>query len=926
MVRAHCFFGFFLLNFTLGAQSIISTVAGGTPPLTPGTATRLSIGDPPRVAVDQAGNVYFGSLHSVFRVDSSGNLTRVAGNGRAGYTGDGGLATSAQFKYPSGIAVDNLGNLYVADRDASVVRRISAAGIIATVAGTGVAGYSGDGGVATAAQLNQPAGLAVDGNGNLYVADAGNNCIRQVAGGNIATVAGTGNPGYTGDGGLATSAGLNGPEGVAVDASGNLYIADTIDDRVRKVAPDGTITTIAGTGFSAVYGSIYDETGVSTTTGDNGPAASAAVVLPTDVAVDRSGNLYIADYGNGRIRVVSKSIINTIAGRLDGIPPTIGQAALSVSFSGPTGVAADNSGNVYFAEGSIGTGSGLAGGDYRIWKVTPTGVLQAAAGTGVESYSGDGGASAFAQLNQPASVAVDAFGTLYFADSRNHRIRRIRTNGAIDTVAGNGSAGFSGDGASAVAAQLNQPMGVAVDSSGNLVIADTGNNRIRRVSSNGTITTIAGNGNASFFGDGGPAVRASVHAPQGVALDRSGDVLIADTLNQRIRRITPDGIIQVVAGNGGTGVAADGAQAANAPLNQPSAVVVDGAGNILFTEQGNGRVRAVSPAGNIVTLARGLGGPRGLALDNAGNLYVTDAGRNGIVEITPDGTVTAIAGLAITAVISPVPLAPTTVNAPAAPVSCCYGGDGGPAANAALNAPWGIGVDASGNIYFADSGNDAIRAITPAPTAPAISAIANGASNQSGPIAPGLVVVIFGSGLGPGQLAQAPGAPSTQLAGVSVLFNGVAGQMLYAQSKQVSAIVPAGISGSPVEVVVENRNLSAATSIALTAVAPALFTADTSGAGQALALNSDGSANGPAHSAARGSAITLFATGTASLPVAVTIGGTPATVVSTGSPGPGVVSVTALIPPGVPSGQLPVAVQCGGAVSQASVTVAVGGN
>ena len=914
MVGVLRIFVFFAFLAALGAQGVISTVAGGSPPVTPVPAVKASIGDPPRVAVDSAGNLYFGSLHSVFRVDTAGNLLRIAGNGRSGYSGDGGPALSAQLEFPDGIAVDGAGNVYVADRDAAVIRRIAPTGAISTVAGTGAAAYSGDNGLASAAQLNQPTGLAVDSAGNLYVADTANHRIRRIAAnGVITTVAGTGNPGFTGDGGAATSAGLNGPEGVALDSAGNLYIADTFDDRVRQISPNGVISTIAGTGLSAVYGSTTDATGVSTTTGDNGPAASAAVVLPTDVATDRAGNLYIADYGNGRIRVVSKSVINTVAGSAGGIAPTDGQDAFSARLNGPTGVAADASGSVYFAESSVGTGSGLAAGDFKIWKVTAAGILVTAAGDGISSYSGDGGSAAYAQLNLPTGMAMDAAGNLYFADSLNHRIRRIRASGAIDTVAGSGSPGFSGDGSAAIAAQLYQPKAVAVDSAGNLLIADTGNNRIRMVSLNGVIATVAGNGNASFFGDGQPAVQASLHAPLGLALDRSGAIYVADTLNQRVRRITSDGIIHTVAGNGNPGSAADGAQASAAPLNLPSAVAIDAAGNLLIAEQGSGRLRSVSSSGIIVTLAAALASPQSVTIDNAGNIYIADTGHNSLLQLAPDGALTTVAGMS------------------SAPGDCCYSGDGGPATGASLNAPWGVAVDASGNVYLADSANNAIRAVRPAQSTPMIGAIANGASNLAGAIAPGEVVVIYGAGLGPPQLVAAVATQSTQLAGVSVSFNGIAGQMLYAVSGQLSVIVPAGLTGANAQIVVQNRNLSATASVAVTAAAPALFTSDDSGAGEAYALNVDGSANGPARPAAAGSAVTLFATGTNGSAVTVTIGGLPAAVLSTNAASPGVLAITVEIPSG--SGatagsvvQNPVVVQSGGVSSPPGVTIAVAGN
>src|SRR5450631_383672 len=326
-MRAHRVLGCLLFGGCVWAQQyVISTIAGGAPPPTPAVARSASIGDPTRLATDAAGNVYFGSLHSVFKVDAGGTLTRFAGNARAGNSGDGGPAAAAQLNFPMGIAVDAAGNVFVADRDASGVRKIAVNGTSSTVAGNGTPGFTGDGGTAIGAQINGPLGVAVDAAGNLYIADTGNEVVRKVsADGTISTVAGTGTSGYLGDGGAARSAWLNGPEAVAVDAAGNLYIADTFNGRIRRVGTDGIITTVAGVGSTGIY------------SGDGGPAQNAALSLPTDVAVDRAGNLYIADFGNSRIRVVTNGIISTVAGSLKGIPMIDGQAAVNVRLEGPTG-------------------------------------------------------------------------------------------------------------------------------------------------------------------------------------------------------------------------------------------------------------------------------------------------------------------------------------------------------------------------------------------------------------------------------------------------------------------------------------------------------------------------------------------------------------------------------------------------------------
>ncbi|HTK73914.1 MAG TPA: IPT/TIG domain-containing protein [Gemmataceae bacterium] len=847
MIRA---IAFLLFSFAAAAQQyVISTFAGGVPPVTPAAAAGVSIGDPPRVAVDAAGNIYFGSLHAIYKVDRSGTLLRIAGAGRAGQTSDG-PALATELDYPVGIAVDPAGTIYYAERNGGGLLRRIASGAISSMTVEGVV---------------RPMGIRSDSAGNLYLADMAANVIRKLSTtGAVTIVAGNGTPGFSGDGGPATAASLNGPEGMTTDPAGNLYIADTFNHRVRVVAPDGTISTFAGTGFPG-YG------------GDDGPASSGTMILPTDVAVDAAGNVYIADLGNSRVRKVTRGVITTLAGNSGGLPPRDGLAATAVRLAGPTGLAVDAQGAVYIAEGSIGSGSELDRGSFRIWKVVGDRITSAA-GVGLRSFSGDGGPAALAQFDAPAALAYDGKGNLYIADSQNHRIRRIAPDGVVTTVAGNALPGFSGDGGPATSAELNRPTGVAVDSNGNIYIADSGNNRVRMVFASGIIGTLAGNGNTALFGDGGNSALAALNRPQGVAVDSSGAVYIADTGNHCIRRVV-NAVIDTVASG----------------LRTPIGVAVDDSGSIWVADAGDGTVRQFLKGG---TLTAALPGARGIAIDAGGRVFA--AGTDRVVRVESDGSLTTIAGSG----------------------QCCYSGDGGPAGAARLNGPWGVVSDSSGNLYIADSGNDAIRVATVSATTFFIRSVANGASNLAGAVASGEVVTIYGAGLGPATLVGATlTAPPTDLAGTRVLVNGTPAQILYTSAGQVSAVMPPGLSGARADIVVQFAG--AATSafpVAVVPAAPGIFTADSTGGGLARALNADGTPNGRANPAVAGLPLTFFLTGDGGAQATVTIGGQPAEIQNASRPYPGVTQVTVTVPREV-IGQAALVVTVGGVSSQTGVSV-----
>jgi trimeric autotransporter adhesin len=331
----------------------------------------------------------------------------------------------------------------------------------------------------------------------------------------IHTEAGNGEGRFSGDGGAAAAASLSDPFGVAIDTAGNLYIADTSNHRIRRVNTFGKITTVAGNG-------------IGTFSGDGGPATRASLNTPIGVAVDGAGNLYIADAFNNRIRKVNTAgVITTVAGNGDCRFSGDDGAAVSASLCAPFGVAVDAPGNVYIADTS----------NHRIRKVDTSGIITTIAGHVKESFSGDGGSATKAGLNFPTGVTVDTAHNLFITDQSNHRIRKVSNAGVVTTVAGNGHDGFSGDNQAATMGSLNLPIAAAVDQVGNLYIGDTLNHRIRKVTKAGIIVTVAGNGIGGFSGDGGPASKASLNSPSGLAVDLNGNLYIADTDNNRIRKL-----------------------------------------------------------------------------------------------------------------------------------------------------------------------------------------------------------------------------------------------------------------------------------------------------------------------------------------------------------------------------------------------------
>jgi sugar lactone lactonase YvrE len=674
-------------------QYVISTYAGGSGPQA-ASAGYFGLG----VATDTAGNVYFSSWDNpyctcVFKLDKNGVVTRIAGNSQPGFSGDGGPATSALLKQPNGLAVDGAGNLFIADSANNRIRKVSPDGTITTVAGTGDLGYAQDGQPATSAPLNAPWSVAADSAGNVFIADtyferpggrSAPRILKVSPDGILTTAAGNGTCcGFSGDGGQATDAQLTYPTGLAVDGAGNLFIAD--GSVVRKVSPDGIITTAAGPGPpNPNPGSLNSNSDcVAGVSGDGGAATQAPLCYANNVAVDGAGNLFIVELMGIDIGVSYAVAVRKVTP--DGTITTVTSEFLS--WGGQAAV--DGSGNLFVADGD------------SLRKISPDGIVTTVAGYGACCYSGDGGPASSAQLNTPHGLGVDGAGNLFIADRYNHNIRKVSPDGIITTVAGGPLSvhclDFSGDSVPAASAQLCNPYNLAVDGAGNVFVADT--YRVRRISPDGTITAVAGNGTSGYSGDGGPAIDAQLTYAEGVAVDGAGNLYILDIF--RIRKVSPDGTITTLAGNGTYGYSGDGGPAIDAQMNAGAAgAAVDGGGNLFFLD--SGRIRKVSPDGIVTTVAGngknspGDGGPAAnaqvsalaVAVDGAGNLFIADGSR--VREISVDGIITTIAGNGTQG----------------------YSGDGRPATDAQLFAN-SVAVDGAGNVYIADPLHSVVRILRP---------------------------------------------------------------------------------------------------------------------------------------------------------------------------------------------------------------------
>lgn len=648
--------------------------------------------------------------------------------------GDGQPALSVVLTLVDGIAVDPEGNIYIAHRSKNRIRKIDRNGIITTVAGNGNAGYNGDGGPALGASLNFPAGLTFH-NGNLFIADRNNHRIRKVdPSGMITTVAGVGTPGYSGDGVPAVQAQLNLPSDVVCDDEGNLYISDRSNHRIRKVDPQGIITTYAGLGV-AWYG------------GDYGPAEDAFLKFPFGITLDKEGSLFIADRGNNRIRRVDKrGIITTVAG--NGLFASRGDfgPANMAELAYPTDVAVDDRGNIYIADRN----------NNRIRKVDINGVITTLMGTGVSHFNGDQGLASQTNLYLPFALEVKPDSrSLVVVDRSHFRIRRIDfESGRVETIAGNGKFLSKGDQGKALGATLNGPRGIAIDSKGNIIFADQMLNTIRRIDPKGYISNLAGQGKPGNLGDGGLAIHASLLRPTSLTLDENDNIYFASPSGNGwvIRKIDSEGNITHFAGNSKVGTRGDNGPAIDASFYSIRDIELDREGNLYVADGANPFVRKINKAGIISKFAENawekLAGeihPSGLAMDPKGNLFVSDSGSSKIWKIDAEGIVSHFAGTgdfedfgdggpALAAGIrSPGSLAISPggelyvaeeqshrirkikrngiIERVAGTGEAGFSGDGGPATLAKLKNPSDINFDPEGNLFFTDRINSRIRKI-----------------------------------------------------------------------------------------------------------------------------------------------------------------------------------------------------------------------
>ena len=617
-----------LFNFTTLAGSAAQGNANGV--------TNLSqFQNPGSVAMDLSGNIYVADTgnDTIRKITPNGAVSTFAGSPGIVGSADG---NSALFNAPQSVAVDSSGNVYVADTGNFTIRKITSMGTVSTLAG--LAGNAGSAdGIGTNAAFYEPEGIAVDGSGNVFVADTWNHTIRGITpGGTVTTIAGSaGN--FGGTNATGTNALFYEPQGVVVDSSDNVFVADTGNNVIREIAANGAVTTLAGS---------FGNFGYTNATG-----ANAAFDSPRGISRDSSGNLYVADYLNNVLRKVTTpaGMVTTVAGAAGSIGSADG-VGTNALFFGPQGVVVNPTNNnfIYLAD----TGNSTI---RQLTASGPNWIVGTLAGDA--SIGSTNAAGTAARFFWPMDMASDGHGNFYVADAANDVIRKVAANGAVTTFAGSFGVVGSTDGSSAL---FNAPQAVAVDKSGNVYVADTGNSTIRVITSGGVVSTLAGvpGMSGSFDGQG---TNAQFYLPAGIAVDGSGNVYVADTLNHTIREVTPGGLVTTYAGTAGNFGDADGAGSA-AQFNRPTGMAIDSFGNLYVTDFYNHTIRKIAPGGIVTTLA-GLPGvfgsmdssnsiarffePEGIAVDGSGNIYVADSGNYAIRQLTPSGTnwvVSTIAG------------------------------------------------------------------------------------------------------------------------------------------------------------------------------------------------------------------------------------------------------------------------------------------